>query len=257
MISPDAPEGTVIVLNMSAITGQYSAEESITLTVGTAKEDFETGDFSQFNWQHADDAYWFVTDSIAHTGNYSAQCGHIIKNQKTSLIIEITNMTDGELGFYYKVNTKYRKDYLVIYIDGKISGFYTGDIDWTFASFQLPAGQHTVKWCYDTAPNGGTEGNVCWIDDITFPGNTVILDVETVIENKEYTVYPNPANDVIFIKGEEIQFVEIYNSIGMRVISKNVNASESINIADLASGMYFVRILDKKGNISTTKIVKR
>ena len=257
MISPDAPEGTVIVLNMNAITGQYSAEESITLTVGTAKEDFETGDFSQFNWQHADDAYWFVTDSIAHTGNYSAQCGHIIKNQKSSLIIEITNMTDGELGFYYKVNTKYRKDYLVIYIDGKISGFYTGDIDWTFASFQLPAGQHTVKWCYDTAPNGGTEGNVCWIDDITFPGNTVILDVETVIENKEYTVYPNPANDVIFIKGEEIQFVEIYNSIGMRVISKNVNASESINIADLACGMYFVRILDKKGNISTTKIVKR
>ena len=70
-------------------------------------------------------------------------------------------------------------------------------------------------------------------------------------------IYPNPANDVIFVKGEEIQSVEIYNSIGVKVVSKNVNNSESIDIADLASGMYFVRVLDKNGNISTTKIIKR
>ena len=121
----------------------------------------------------------------------------------------------------------------------------------------LPAGKHTVKWCYYTAQSGNVEEYVCWVDDITFPGNTIILDVESVESDNEVMIYPNPANDVIFVKGEEIQSVEIYNSIGVKVVSKNVNNSESIDIADLASGMYFVRVLDKNGNISTTKIIKR
>ena len=105
--------------------------------------------------------------------------------------------------------------------------------------------------------SGSVEEYVCWIDDITFPGNTVILDVESVADNNNMEVYPNPANDVINVKGLDIQCIEIYNTIGSKVISKNVVDSESINIADLTSGIYFVRIIDKQGNTTTTKIVKK
>jgi len=132
-----------------------------------------------------------------------------------------------------------------------------GDLDWTLYTIDLPAGQHTVKWCYYTAQTGNVEEYVCWVDDITFPGNTVILDVESIEDDSNVAVYPNPANDVIYVKGDGIQYVEIYNSIGLKVISKNVTDSESINIADFASGIYFVRIVDKTGNVSTEKIIKR
>jgi len=78
-----------------------------------------------------------------------------------------------------------------------------------------------------------------------------------VEDDSNMEVYPNPANDIIYVKGDNIQYVEIYNTVGSRVISKNVIDSESINIADLTSGIYFVRIVDKQGNTTTTKIVKR
>lgn len=132
-----------------------------------------------------------------------------------------------------------------------------GDLDWTLYRLDLPAGQHNIKWCYYTAQSGNVEEYVCWVDDITFPGNTMILGVESVEDDSNMEVYPNPANDIIYVKGDIIQYVEIYNTVGSRVISKNVIDSESINIADLTSGIYFVRIVDKQGNTTTTKIVKR
>ena len=257
-ILQDMPEGTPISVIMRATSGQYFAENSLDLCVGTVTEDFETGDLSHLDWQLGGDAEWFVTDAQAHTGTYSAQCGNILKNQKTSLIIEITTTTPGEITFYFKTLTKYKKDYLIFYLDRKVMDYWSGDNDWTQATFALEAGYHVLEWRYDTASNGGTGGNVCWIDDITFPGNTLILDdVEEVVSTENVMVYPNPANDVIYLNSTDIQYVEIYNSVGMRIVSTNVSNSESINIAEFASGIYFVRSFDKDGNISTTKLIKK
>ena len=227
------------------------------ITVGTAKEDFESGGLTNLDWQLSGDADWFVTDNEAHSGNYCAQSGNIIKNQITSLIIEFENTTSGKISFYYKTSTMYHKDYLVFYLDNELQGMWSGENAWTGVNFDVEVGEHVIEWRYDTALNGGGEGNVCWIDDITFPGNTLIMNVESTSYDKNVTIYPNPASDVIYVKGDDIQYVEIYNSIGLKVISKNVNDSESINIADLTSGLYFVKTSDKEGNVSTTKIVKR
>ncbi|MBR4837202.1 MAG: T9SS type A sorting domain-containing protein [Bacteroidales bacterium] len=257
VISDDTPDGTMVTINMNAISSQYSGSGDMRITVGTAKEDFESGGLTNLDWQLSGDADWFVTDSEAHSGNYCAQSGNIIKNQVTSLIIEFENTTSGKISFYFKTSTTYHKDYLVFYIDNELQGMWSGDNNWTGVNFDVAAGNHVIEWRYDTAPNGGTGGNVCWVDDITFPGNTVIMGVESTSYDKDVTIYPNPANDVIYIKGDDVQYVEIYNSIGLKVISMNVNNSESIDIADLANGLYFVRTSDKNGNVSTTKIVKR
>ena len=256
-IADDTPEGSIVTINMSAVTGQYSTEKRITLTVGTVVEDFESGDFSHLLWYHEGDAHWFVTDTVAHSGSFSAQSGKITKHQTSSLIVDMENTTDGELSFYYKMHIKHNRAALVIYVDDVAKDLIYGDHDWTIYKIDLPAGKHTIKWCYLTAQSGSVEEYVCWIDDVKFPGNTMILNVEDVVEDNVVMIYPNPANDVINVKGENLQYVEIYNSIGQKIVSRKINDSESINIIDFASGIYFVRILDKKGNISTTKIVKR
>ena len=256
-IADDAPNGSTVNINLSAITGQYSSDKNISLTIGTVKEGFETGDFSHLNWMLEGDDNWFVTDTEAHTGTYSAQSPQLSKHQSATLMVDMENTTDGQLSFYYKMHIKHNRAALIIYLDNVVKDMLYGDKDWTLYTLALPAGQHTVKWCYYTAQSGSVEEYVCWIDDITFPGNTVILDVESVADNNNMEVYPNPANDVINVKGLDIQCIEIYNTIGSKVISKNVVDSESINIADLTSGIYFVRIIDKQGNTTTTKIVKK
>ena len=256
-IAEDTPDGTIIEITVNAVTGQYTATKKIVLTVGTVKEDFETGDFSHLNWKHAGDASWYVTETESHSGTYSVRSPQLIKNQESSIIIEIENTTDGEISFYIKTDTRKNKDLLMLFIDDIHKQRWSGDTDWTQASFNLPAGTHTIEWRYDTAPSGDATSGVCWVDDITFPGNTMVLNVETVAEDNKVAVYPNPANDFIYVKGENIQTVEIYNAIGLKIMSKNVSNSESINIADFTNGIYFVRILDKNGIVSTEKIIKR
>ena len=256
-ISEDTPDGSFFTTNMTAITGQYISSKSITLTVGTVREDFETGDFSHLNWKLNGDDDWFITDSETHSGAFSAQSPQLIKDQVSSLIIEMENTTDGEISFFIKTNTRKNKDLLALVIDGKLKKKWSGENDWTAFSFELLAGQHTIEWRYDTAPSGDATTSVCWLDDVTFPGNTLILNVESVAEENEVAVYPNPANDIIYVQGYDIQHVDIYNTIGVKLVSKDVNNSESIDIAGFASGIYFVRTIDANGNIATTKIIKR
>jgi hypothetical protein len=70
--------------------------------------------------------------------------------------------------------------------------------------------------------------------------------------NLEVSLYPNPVRDILNIEIEnDIQSIEIYNIQGQRVLSSNQN---QINVSDLASGMYLVRIQDIDNNIATKKI---
>ena len=71
--------------------------------------------------------------------------------------------------------------------------------------------------------------------------------------NLEVALYPNPVRDILNVEIEnEIKSVEIYNIHGQKVISSN---QKQINVSDLASGMYLVRIQDVDNNIATEKIV--
>ena len=71
--------------------------------------------------------------------------------------------------------------------------------------------------------------------------------------NLEVKLYPNPVRDILNIEIEnDIQSIEIYNIQGQKVLSSN---QKQINVSDLATGMYMVRIQDIDNKIATKKIV--
>ena len=81
---------------------------------------------------------------------------------------------------------------------------------------------------------------------------TVIWDA--IHENgKEAKIYPNPANDVLHVEGNEVILVEVYNIMGQSVLSVNENF-KSINISSLQNGIYFVRLKTNDGE-KTLKLV--
>lgn len=72
--------------------------------------------------------------------------------------------------------------------------------------------------------------------------------VDECNSDETFEVYPNPAHDVLYIEGEDIGMVEIYNAYGQRVfIDENVN---KINVSGFSSGIYMVKV-----NGTTKKIV--
>ena len=67
-------------------------------------------------------------------------------------------------------------------------------------------------------------------------------DVVEESDNK-IMVYPNPTNDVVFIKGCNIRKVELYDLMGqMSVTKESLGANISISIKHLSSGLYLLRV---------------
>ena len=89
--------------------------------------------------------------------------------------------------------------------------------------------------------------NTCLIDNYDgIQDNTVGFSVQ---------VYPNPAKDKVVIEGIEASEVQVYNALGQLV--KTVRDANEISVADLAEGVYLLRILDADGKVYTNKITIR
>lgn len=67
-------------------------------------------------------------------------------------------------------------------------------------------------------------------------------------------VYPNPANSTIFVEGENIKAVEIYNSLGQMVADVKGSAKTTVDVASFDNGVYIVRVLTNEGAVTTKKV---
>jgi hypothetical protein len=75
-----------------------------------------------------------------------------------------------------------------------------------------------------------------------------------------FSLYPNPVSDVLNINKKEdieISSIHIYNVIGqLMMVIPNAKNTTTIDVSNLASGNYFVKINSDKGT-SNTKFIKR
>ena len=153
---------------------QYLLEGTDFLNVGASKETFETGDFSAFDWQTLGSAYWYVDNSTAHTGLYSARSGAIGHSNVTTLQIAVEVTTAGQISFFKKLCTEADKDKLTFYIDSQPVNVWSGEIGWSQETYNVEAGTHTFKWIYMKNGSGSYGEDACWIDDIQFPAASII-----------------------------------------------------------------------------------
>ena len=79
----------------------------------------------------------------------------------------------------------------------------------------------------------------------------------SVPETELVHVSPNPVHDILNIKGfSGIDYVEFYTIDG-RFIRHFENVTETINVEDFKSGIYILRVVQRDGLSSVTRIVKR
>lgn len=253
-LSYSAEIGALYQLFYAAYYGNYVLSDAYYISVGQSMDGFETGNFSAFDWHSVSPIYaWEVTTQNPYEGNYCAKSCAIQDGETTSLFITVVVGTESEISFYYKVSSETNYDKLHFLIDGVEKNNWSGDISWTQASYTLTPGLHELRWEYTKDVSLASGSDCAWIDNVVFPAATVITNVGTVVEQK-VAVYPNPMNDVLNIQlGDNQSDVVIYNSLGQMVRRyENMSGDMQINVADLQSGMYFVKI-----NGDVTKIVKR
>ena len=74
------------------------------------------------------------------------------------------------------------------------------------------------------------------------------------IKNTNISVYPNPVVDVVNINGVKNAKVVVSDVTGKSLISQNINGNASINVSDLAEGVYNLTIITE-GNVYSQKIL--
>ncbi|MFP4470587.1 MAG: S8 family serine peptidase [Bacteroidales bacterium] len=163
------PVGTSLDLDFSVESGDYLLEHTFHPKVGLIVEDFETGDFSQFEWDFAGNADWTIVNTGAWEGTYAAKSGVIGNSQATELQITLEVANDDSIAFYRKVSSEADYDFLMFYIDNEKMDEWAGNVDWGRASFPVSAGEHTFRWRYekDVYVTGGDD--CAWVDYIELP----------------------------------------------------------------------------------------
>ncbi len=130
-------------------------------------EDFETGDFSAFDWQFGGSLDWTINTN-AYQGVYCARSGAIGHSQTTEMSVTM-DVSSGQISFYRKVSSESSYDFLQFYIDGSMQGQWSGQMDWSQESFSVTTGTHTFKWVYDKDTNTTGGSDCVWVDNIYFP----------------------------------------------------------------------------------------
>jgi hypothetical protein len=213
------------------------------------------------------DFHWGQGALINLTPNYAEYCNSMVYNQRQWTFDDgsgpnyyfnnqdcdwLISLTDHDVEFI-KINfTKFNTlegDTLYIYEGNSTAGTLIGEYSANDIPTELFVYNDEVYFRFVTNSEGQTNG---W--ELMY--NTSVLGVEGDVFD-DLTIYPNPANEQLNIVGLiDNSDIVIYDLSGKVLKEIFANSRVSIDISDLASGVYFVRI--QSNNITEVlKFVKQ
>ena len=148
-------------------------------TLLPADEDFETGDFSAYEWIFSGDADWVIDDYEPFYGSFCAKSGPISDNQETGLFLNMYLAEADTLSFFLRTSCEPPMgddltDKVILTLDEEIVMELGGEFNWTRGILPITEGIHELGWIYQKdCQNSGGEDCV-WLDFINFPEFTPV-----------------------------------------------------------------------------------
>ena len=157
------------VMNIISNEGAYQQSFSINFAAGAIVEDWETVNFTKFDWTVNGNKPWAINFQNPYEGACSAKSGNIDDNEISGIEVTMDVIGYDDISFYYKVSSEAGSDFLNFYIDNNLIAFWSGEQPWEFFTCQVKPGYHTFKWAFkkDNQISQGLDGG--WIDYIVFP----------------------------------------------------------------------------------------
>ena len=274
--NPSVQESTVAEFKVVYTAGFYKAEKTFAVLVGANIEDWETGDFSSFDWNLGSSNQWQITTLHPYEGTYAVRSAEIGNNTTSSLKLTMEVTQPDTISFYYYVSCEQGGtgwwgnqynwyDYLAFYINGTQKDAWDGEVSWTKAAYPLAPGTYTFEWRYTKDQNTVSGEDLVMIDYISLPG---AVREPTAIENVlgdgiSISCYPNPASDYVMVAGEQLASlqqgrVDLYNISGQRLRSVAVTDSQiTVDMRDLVVGTYLLVVWNGEQRVKAVKILKK
>lgn len=202
-IPKDLAPGSNYRIRISSVSNPVTVVDFSDSFFSLTEATFPPGNVMPYGWKKPSDAAtsWEVTKSSVFEGSHSLKS----KNPgdgKTSSISYTSNFKEGTISFYMKVSSELGYDFATFYIDG-VRQFLptatsnkgiTGRRDWAFASYDIPAGKHTLTWSYVKDDSYAEGKDAAWIDGVLLPDTTQEIAVQnqrgiTLISGRSTTTF--------------------------------------------------------------------
>ncbi len=263
-ISVDAtiPLYTLVGLSFAAATGELQINQEYYQLIGAFVEDFETGDFTQYQWEQGQHP-WTINGGSPFEGNYSARSGVIYNNDSSQLSIAMEVLGADSISFYSKVSSEETFDRLQFFINQQLKGEWAGEIPWQRHSFAVEAGLNTFKWMYMKDFYNFQGSDCAWIDYIVFPAfrNTTGIDGNEAVA-VDFSLYPNPANRELRVKLNMPHSsncrISIIAADGKLCHTEKLQANNEtvIDISGFKSGYYQCLVTDGQTTVGRALIIR-
>ncbi|MGI8892508.1 MAG: T9SS type A sorting domain-containing protein [Bacteroidia bacterium] len=177
----------------------------------------------------------YVTGSFQ--GNNANFNGLTVSSAGFGDVFVLKYTSTGTIAWINKIGAGNEDIGLSIIVDGTnkayVSGFFTGNINVGASTINSPAGSWQIFLARMDA------------------GNTSVNELSSL----PFDLYPNPANEVLFINGNDLKYVEITDQLGRIVYHSELNNLKSnLDLSGLDKGIYFISVTDGKAT-GTKKLV--
>lgn len=273
-VNPNIQESAIAQFKLTYTAGFYKAEKTFTMLIGANIEDWETGDFSSYDWNLGTSNQWQITTTHPYEGTYAVRSANIGNNKSSSLKLTMEVTQPDTISFYYYVSCEpggtdwwgqySQYDYLAFYINSTKKDSWDGEVSWTKVAYPLTAGTYTFEWRY-VKDNYQTAGeDLAMIDYISLPATVKHPSAvqNYTEEGVNISCYPNPASDYVVISGEQLSGfqqgrADLFNISGQRIRSVELKDNQTtMNMNDLSAGTYLLMIWNGEKQVKAVKIVK-
>jgi len=212
--------------------------------------------------------------SQVHIDNAGKYLNYIIRFQNTGTAnaqkVAIRDTLSDNLDWSSLKMISASDDYYVNIVNGNAVEFVFNDINLPFEDADEEGSQGFIA--YKIKPKAGIAigevmaGDAAIYFDFNAPIITNMVSTEIVnnlkVASEEFSaqiqLYPNPVNEVLHIQNNSaktIESVEVFSITGQLLFSRR--NSEEINMSQLNTGIYFVKLITSEGISVTKKVVKK
>jgi hypothetical protein len=141
------------------------------------------------------------------------------------------------------------------YLDGELNGIIEGDLvmelqaeddSWSTYVGTVDQANNTVSYTFTEAVS---------FKSVTASASGATLTVEDVLQPQSgISVYPNPTANRIFIQAENVLQAELFDLRGRKVKATN---QKQIDMSDIGSGSFILKVTTDNNNTKSFKIIKR
>ena len=241
-VDAQMPDNVTVPFNLNVANDSYIYNEELRLLVSSTVngDNFDDGDVNGWTGNNYP---WAVNTAQYVSPSYSMKSRNNLGNNKTSqMTYTYSSDRSDSIRFYYKVSSEENYDKFHFYIDDveqTLPAGNSGEVDWTYAAYEVEAGSHTYKFTYvkDYSATGGSDA--AWVDDVVFPSNATDLitsRTEQVCQNADYSL--NGASVNTTVVGTQYLLESISTTTGNLVELNVVGTIESAPITLEACGSY-------------------